>query len=918
MEQPSLALEVPFVDREKELGALKSLLEQTLGGRGSTVFVVGEAGIGKTRLVREFRRYAESKGFHFSAGSSYEEEGIVPYSPWIDVIRSTLKKMPASVFQTTPPWVVTEVSRLVPDILAEVKETGLRAWLQGPSPMSAITPSTDQERIRLFQAITEFLINAAKDRGVVIFLDDISWADHASLQLFHYVARRVHDQKLILVGAYRDVELPEEHPLARITLDLSRQRIAHQIPLTRFTHEYVSQLLSSHLGGEISQEFSRLIYSRTGGNPFFVEEIVRSLVDERLLLMSNQGWSVKDVQEVQIPTSIRAVIKQRISRLGEECAQFLSIASVLGMEFDFDVLKKVASLSEESSINLLEAALRAQLVRERKRGEKVVYVFADETIREFLAGQLSLLRTRKHHLAIGNAIEELYRDEVEDHLGELAYHFVQGYEVSKAKEYSIKAGERSAGLYAHSEAMKHYMNALELLSEDESQTRLELLTKLGQTAWSRADHKELLRFCGEAIEIAERLGLKTRLGELYGLVGTSYWFLGNSKKDALDGFLQGLKVLEHMEDTLQEAVLCQQIARVYVLTGESTLASNWIKRAIEIASKLGAHEVLAHAYQTLALSLSLKEKELMISYLEDSLKLALEHSLADPACRAYNNLAGTVCEVKGHYRRAIEIWLKGIDYAKKVGYLNYEVWLQKELVFYGFLRIGEWEKCEKIAQETIRIGRELGELYLIEPYNALTFIAIARGDLPRAREFLNESLPLAVKSEWPQFLVPAYLLEAELDLALNELDKAEENLLKAFEYRTKAEGSVATFFLDVGFALVTFNVKKGRLDEASAYYQELQQMASELDENCGWAFERWARGLIAESQGNLAESIKWLQECVRLWGAVERPYDLGKARLDLSRVMEKAGNKVEAQQNFEDAQRIFDRLGIATNPVAFK
>lgn len=912
MEPPSLALEAPFVDREKELATLKTLFEQMLAGRGCTVFVVGEGGIGKTRLMREFRRYVESKGCVFSAGASYEEEGVVPYSPWIDVMQSSLRKIPAEDFRKVPDWILAELGGVVPDILSQAREVGLKAWLQGPRPSSMITPSTDQDRIRLFQAVTDFLSSAGGQRGIVIFLDDIGWADHASLQLFHYIARRAADRKLMLIGAYRDVELPDEHPLVRLTLDLNRQRIAHQISLTRFTHEYVAQLLIAHLRGPVSRDLSQLIYSRTAGNPFFVEEIIRSLIDQGLLEKSEQGWTVRDIQQVDIPSSIRALIKQRVSRLGEECAQFLSIAAVIGMEFDFELLKKVADLTEEVSIKLLETSLRAQLVREKKERTRVLYVFADGQIRDFLATQVSLLRKRKYHLAVGQAMEEVYKDKIEDHLGELAYHFVQAYETSKAKEYSIKAGERAARLYAHSEAMRHYMNALELLSETESEIRLELLTKLGQASWSRGDHKEVLRFCGEAIELAEKLGLKTRLADLYGLLGVSYWFLGNSKKDALDSYLKGLKVLEHLEDTVQEAVLCQQVARVYVLTGESAVGSGWVRKAIEIASKLGAHEVLAHAYQTLAISLSLKEKELMITYLEDSLKLALEHSLADPACRAYNNLAGTVCEVKGDYRRAIDVWLKGIDYAKKVGYLNYEVWLQKELVFYGFLRIGEWEKCEKIAQETIRIGRELGELYLIEPYNALAFIAIARGDLRRAREFLNESLPLAIKSEWPQFLVPGYWLAGELNLALNELDEAEENLLKALEYKTKAEGSVATFFLGVGFALVTFNVKKGRLDEASAYYQQIQQMASELDESWGWAFERWARGLIAEAQGNLAESIRWLQECVRLWGAVERPYDLGKARLDLSRVMEKAGNKVEAQQHFDDAQRIFDRLGIPT------
>ncbi len=909
MEHPSLALDAPFVDREKELATLKELFQQMLSGRGSTVFVVGEGGIGKTRIVREFRRYVESKGSVFLAGASYEEEEIAPYSPWIDVIRPMLKRMSPSDFQKMPGWIVGEVGGLVPDILSEAKEGGLKGWLQGPRTSSMITPSRDQDRIRLFQAITDLLSRAAGEGGIVVFLDDIGWADHASLQLFHYAARRVAQQRLMLIGAYRDVELPDEHPLARLTLDLNRQRIAHQISLNRFTHDYVSQLLTTDLNGPVSGEFSQLIYSRTGGNPFFVEEIVRSLIDEGLLQRSDKGWTVRDIQKVEIPTSVRAVIKQRISRLGEECTQFLSIASIIGMEFDSEVLKKVAGLPEDRSIRLLETALKAQLLRERREGDKILYIFADEQIRDFLGSQVSLLRRRKYHLAVGQAMEEVYKDEIENHLGELAYHFVEAAELSKAKEYSIKAGQRSGRVYAQSEAVRHYINALELVSENESDVKLELLTRLGQAAYSRADHKEVLRFCGEAIEIAERLGLKTRVAELYGLVGISYWSLGLSKKDALESILRGLKTLEDMEDTLQEAVLTQQIARVYAYTGEPGIGSNWVKKSIEVASKLGTHEVLAHAYLTLASTLPLKEKDSVFRYLEDALNLSLKHNLGDAACRAYLNLATIYSTVKGDYRRSIDVFLKGIDYAKKVGNLTYETWLQTQLTFYTYLPMGEWERCQRSALETIRIGRELAEVYVIFPLNALALIAVARGEHHEAKEFLNEAINLALKSEWPMFLVPSYQVAAAIHLAQDELDEAGQKLLTAFEYRTKVNAPW-TPLLEVAFGLVTVSLKTGRLDKASAYYQELQQMASELDEPWGRAFEHWARGLIAEGQGGLEEAISRLKGCVELWKTVGRPYDLARAHVDLGRVLEKADIREEAEHNFNAAKKIFSQLRI--------
>ncbi len=913
MEQPSLALEAPFVDREKEFNTLKALFEQMLNGRGSTIFIVGEGGIGKTRLVREFKQYAESKGAIFSTGSSYEEEGVVPYSPWIDVIRSVVKRVSTINLRNMPNWVVAEVSRLAPEVVSESKELGLKTWLQGPSPASTITPATDQDRIRLFQGITEFLSNASEKRGVVIFLDDIGWADHVSLQLFHYIARRVPERKVLLISAYRDVELPDEHALVKVTLDLNRQRIAQQISLNRFTHEYVSQLLTTHLQGRVSREFSQLIYSKTGGNPFFVEEIVRSLIDQDLLENSEQGWTVKGIQQVEIPTSIRALVRQRISRLGDECVQFLSIASIMGMEFSFDVLKRAANLPEERSITLLETALRTQLVREKKEEGKTLYIFADETIREFLASQVSIVRRRKYHLAIAHAMEEVYGDKIEEHLAELAYHFVQGDEVAKAKEYSMKAGGRAARLYAHSEAMKHYMNALELLEETELETRLDLLTRLGQAAWSRGDHKELLRFSAEAIEIAQRIGAKTRLADLYGLVGISWLFLGNSKKDALESILNGLKVLEDMENTLQEAVLSQQIARVYVLTGEPSRASDWAKRAIDIALKLGAQEVLSHAYNTLAMAPPLKEKDSAFTYMEDALNIALGNNLAEAACRAYNNLASIYSSVKGDHRRAADLLLKGIDYAKGVGYLNYEAWMRGSLID-ELRRMGEWEKCERIAHEEITIAKELGELYLVEPYRSLAVITALRGESQKATEFANEALAIAVKSQQPQFIVTCYLVVATIHAKENNTDEAERNLLAAYDYRRQTGGAGSEFpdILQATFELVKLNVNKGRLEKAAEYYRELHHMTSELDERWGWALERWGKGLVAESRGEVGEAIRSLKECVEFWKTEERPYDLARAQMDLGRVLEKAGINSEAEQNFNSARKLFDRLGIPT------
>jgi len=423
-----------------------------------------------------------------------------------------------------------------------------------------------------------------------------------------------------------------------------------------------------------------------------------------------------------------------------------------------------------------------------------------------------------------------------------------------------------------------------------------------------------LEFCGEATGIAQKLGLKTKLADLYYLVGLSYWFLGGLKTESLHSYKKGLDVLEDQEDTLQKALLCQQIGRVHVLTGEPEIGLDWVRRSIEIASKLGANWVLSHAYQTLALGLPLKEKDSIINYLEQAFNLAKKYGLDDPSRdvlgRAYDNLSENYSAIRGDYRRSMELLLEGIENAKRAVDLHFQAYLRGALALYAYLPLGEWEKCEKAAHEAIRLGRELGELYLIMPYNSLVFIACAKGELQKATELLNYILPIALKSEWPEFFVRSYLVEAAIRLAQNEFDEAEESLVGAFEYRKRGNTVTQAMMIDIAFGLVNVNLKKGNLEKASEYYQALRQMATVLDEKWAYAYERWAKGLIAEAQGDMDSAVGTLTECVELWKGVQRPYDLAKALMDLARVLQKVGNKQEAEQHFDEAKKISERLGI--------
>lgn len=362
-----------------------------------------------------------------------------------------------------------------------------------------------------------------------------------------------------MITAYRDVELSEEHALSRLLVDLNRERILRKIVLNRLTTDQVAEVISNHLGGgPVAAEFAKLIYSRTGGNPFFVEEVLRSLSEDSRVFKSAEGWTIREIEQVEIPSTVRSLIRQRVTRLGDN-VQILTAASVIGMEFEYELLKRVSGQQEDLLIGELEKAVRAGLVKEKRIGSQVSFVFADEQARDFLYGELSIIRKRKTHAKIGQALEQLHEKSIDHHVEELAYHYVQGGEAGKAVEYSIKAGDRAARIYAHPEAKKHYTNALDLLEEGRLSERLEVLTRIGDSYLLHYTHQECVKYCTEAAGIAVQLKENRALARLYAKMGTKTWYEPALYAQALEYYREGLRVLGEEKDSPEEAAISQEM-----------------------------------------------------------------------------------------------------------------------------------------------------------------------------------------------------------------------------------------------------------------------------------------------------------------------------------------------------------------------
>jgi DNA-binding CsgD family transcriptional regulator len=437
-----------FVGRQREMGKLKAILEDALSSQGQLLMLVGEPGIGKTRTAQELAAHAETRGAQILWGWCYEEEGAPSFWPWLQPIRTYVQ-------QRDPGQLQSEMGPGAADIAEVVSE--VRGKLPNLEPPPALPP--EQARFRLFDSITTFLKNAAQFQPLMLVLDDLHWADRPSLLLLQFLARQLTESPLLVVGCYRDLELSRQHPLSEALAQLSRLPVFQWELLLGMSQEDSGQFIEMTAGIRPSPQLVETIYAHTEGNPFFLKEVTR-LLSERGEL---RAAGIAGPEGIRIPQGVREVIGQRLNRLSEPCHETLTIASVIGREFDFRLLRTLSGeTTDEQLLGVIDEALAARVVEELPGGRER-YRFSHSLIQQTLVEELSSSRKVRWHARIGEALEELYGADGAAHAAELAYHFAKAESVlgtEKLVRYALLAGEGALAAYAYEEALAHFQRGL--------------------------------------------------------------------------------------------------------------------------------------------------------------------------------------------------------------------------------------------------------------------------------------------------------------------------------------------------------------------------------------------------------------------------------------------------------------------------
>ncbi|HEX3246727.1 MAG TPA: AAA family ATPase [Chloroflexota bacterium] len=466
----------PLVGRERELSALQAALRLAGQGQGGVVLLTGEPGIGKTRLALEIMQRARQNGWQVLFGSAYEAEGAPPYLPFSEAIREYVRGCPLSELESQLGAGAAEVAVVSREIL-------------GRFPRLADSPSLapEHERFRLWESVCDFLLKIAEQArgGVLLVLDDLQWADQASLLLLRHLARRAAEGRLLTVGVYRRADAVPGHPLSDVLADLSREPIHGRLVLDPLALQDCVEIVQQFGGSTPGMAVAAALHRETEGNPYFLTELVRHLQAEGHDLSDKQA----EPQRWGIPDGIRQVIGKRLARLSAPGSQILQMAAVTGDGFTYDLLEAATGLESDTLLDALDELLQADLIREH--GER--FQFGHTLVRQTLYRELNAARRARLHRQVAEAMERLYILYPEPHLAELAHHLFQsgGHEQQqKGIGYARRAAQR----------------AVQLLAYEDAVSLLELALGVGNTpATSPPDRCELLLDLGDARRRAGRL-----------------------------------------------------------------------------------------------------------------------------------------------------------------------------------------------------------------------------------------------------------------------------------------------------------------------------------------------------------------------------------------------------------------------------
>lgn len=844
-----------FLGREKELNRLTTEFAFIRSGRSKPIIVLGDAGIGKTELLTEFRRRLGEGEALFLNGRFFDYLGSSPYKPLLDALTNHLRLLISQ--QPLFEKIFAELSDRIREDLANDWDF----WNIDKNKSGSLQGGPEGEKYRIFEYLAQVYIKLARHLPIVLWMDDMQWADGLSLNFISYLLRRALGEPIQFIFTARIQDVTQKgHPFQQWQSAMATARNIEQIQLSGLNVSEVEQYINLVFADiEISQSAIERIWQETNGNPYFLSEILRLLVEEERIVWTGQKWRCQQVTEINLPSSVVNIVEAHLRRFRENELDVFMQAAVLGDQFSFETLRLVTNLDEDDLIDIVETGLAGYVFKEQPiissqnirptiSGIDELYSFYHTTVRKVLYSKINTRRRRRLHLKVAEALEKAKKERLDQIAPLLSHHYYNAEQYQLAFKYSVEAATAAWQALAVEETEKYLSRLQELLEQIEEARIMEyqaqsnqitnqfsnqlLAVSLaqyrilsGEVLTTRSKFTDAERSLFIALKLSEHVGNGEIAGRAILATGEMYKERGDSER-ALKFFQHAFDVYQKLNDVNGQCQALNRIAWVNYEKGDYSQVSEYAQKCVKLAQ--GSKEKLAEASARIVLAATDYRTARYSRAMEGAKAvLNLAQSVQDRVLEKQATvLLGTISCVLGFYQAALN-WLdQAVETARDTGARRSEA----------------------------RFLVELGDVHR------------RQGQYEEAIDYFTQAHEIATEMKAKREQEIAFLNLALVYKGLNYHDQANNHLDQAITLGKEVMDPV--LIVEEKFALAELNLIAGKKSEALP----LTESAIELAKKIGLRAQLWQllclQARILKELGNSQKALEAIQESVSLLKAI--------------------------------------------------
>jgi len=873
------------------------------------IFVAGESGVGKTRLANAIVDRAAERGFTVAIGRAYPVETGIPYAVFSDAMLPLLRTIEPAVLTLLTRGGSADLAQLFPAL-----ETGARA--SGP-------PRGDPAELkaRLLWTFAQLVGRYASKRPLLVVLENLQWADSASLEMLHFTARQIAGDRVLLVGTHNDPDHRGNTALRATEQSLRNLGNAQRLRLGPLSVDATNELLERTFGveAERTRDFAGRLHRWTRGNPFFIDETIKALVEGGRLREAHGGWIGWDLEELSVPATIRDAVLARLAELAPDARALADIAAVLGTRATHDELAAASSLAAGALVAAVDELGAADVLTERQDGDAIVYDFSHPLLQETLYGELGLARARSLHGAIAEALEGLHGPNAMAHSGELAFHYARGDTrrlAAKAVQYLRAAGRDASAKYANREAADYLSAALAIAEQDfgDASPELvpELVPELARARQRLGDYAGALALWERALAAAGPNDAR-RVASIERSIGLAHYWSGGFEQ-ALVHYDAALDAARRAGDRPLEARVLIPKASCLQAIGRSEEAREAVERGLEVATALHDDALLARVHRALLLLYlwtgpahkAREHGQRAIAIAEGSGERTVAWS-AHWALAMLAGLTGNAEDVRRHLADAQRI-------TEELRSPLMRVWTAEVEIEYA-AGIGEWDHAVALAERTIEMARSLGQRTLLPRLLVwLGLLHLGRGDVERGKACVDEAWELSGasdsrnRSRSVHSIVPAHIGRAAYHLAIGEYAQA----IRVGEHGLKIadqSGYVVWAIHRLMPVIAEASLWASDMERASAIAARMRRESTALGQRLGLAWADACDACVELLHGDAVRAVSLLRGATAALEAIPFVPDAARLRRQLARALAETGDRDGATRELRGAHEVFAHLG---------